>query len=160
MEYPWKKKIRNKWNSRSKIITDLLFSNIKVLDIGGGLGNIKKFLNGCNYTSVDLQKWTNNTVVADMDKETPDLGKFDIIICQGILEYINNIENFIIKIHKYGEKLILTYRLKNDKCPVERNNINFDILRKLLEDKKWKIISESDGMVKSERVFYCINNDR
>lgn len=155
MEYPWTKKTRNQWNKRSKIVSNILFKNIKVLDVGGGLGNIKKFLNGCSYMSIDLQKWTKDTVVVDMNKESPELGKFDVIICQGVLEYIDDANDFFDKMHKYGDTMILTYRVKNENCGIERNDISHGDVRKSLQENNWHIESENDGMVKSEKIYYC-----
>jgi len=155
MDYPWTKKTRNGWNIRSKIIAEIFFKNIRVLDIGGGLGNIRKFLNGCKYTSIDLQKWNKNTIVADMNKESPDIGKYDVIICQGVLEYIDDINDFLDKINKYGDTLILTYRVRNKKCPVNRNDIDLGMIRKSLRSNNWNIEKEVQGMVRSETIYYC-----
>lgn len=159
-QYPWG--AENCWQKRSNKIAQIIPSNSSVLDLGGGFGHIKKYLVNCDYKSIDLQKWTEETIIANLNKgQFPDLGKFDYIVAQGILEYIEKPEIFLNKIKKYAPILLLTYRLGGSNGKIKRNNLNFVQIRKLLNDTKWivpfdKYVFEKKGL-KNEKIYYCVN---
>lgn len=173
-EYPWAEK---KWTDRVKAVADIIrkdqTSFVSVVDLGGGLGELYKYLyDGTIYTSIDLKPWTDQTIVSDFNKdEYPDLGSFiepKYVVAQGIIEYIKNKRLFFKSIRKYGDTLILTYRIwstrQREKLKTEhpkikvKEQISFDELKLILKKNGWKVektIRHLAGANAVEKIFVC-----
>ena len=152
--YPWKVK----WTKRNNIIGKLIKQGESVLDIGGGLGELKKFIKPSNYVSFDVKKWNDDTIVTDLNETFPKLNiKFDVMVCQGILEYIKNPLFFLSGIREYSNRLILTYRSGDGKgYPMDRlNNYNIRDVLFVLECTEWTVVEIKDSIVKSEVIYIC-----
>lgn len=159
-KYPWG--AGREWKSRTQMIVEIMPTGVTVLDLGGGFCNLKKYLKYWQtYISIDVEKWTDLTIKADFNKgEFPDdMGQWQIIVCQGLLEYIENPEQFLTTIKKYGDTLIITY-LMAVKCDVEqrKNRLTFKQVKDILAKVGWKIVFEKDVSEK-QKLFYCKNND-
>lgn len=162
-KYPWRQDVE--WEKRTKLIAKIIPSYLSVVDLGGGYENLNKYLIKCLYKSIDKYLCTTDTIVADFNKdEFPDGDyegqDFDYIVCQGTLEYITDPNNFLQKIKKYGDVLILTYRIY-EKSPIDRNYYGFENIRFFLKENGWEIILEKviefDKKIESDRelLFYC-----
>lgn len=156
LDYPWGEV---EWTRRTKAIADFINKasanrKQKVLDLGGGLGHLNKYIKNCDYLSMDLQEWTPATIVADFNKgEFPDITKQDILVVQGTLEYINDPVAFLKSIQKYGPLLILTYRRWTpDREVMPRNRLSFDEVEKALADSGWTKEREMGFFDRSEVV--------
>lgn len=139
LTFPWPV---NSWPKRARLIASLIPRRSSVLDLGGGFGKLVGCLdNPKKYDCVDLEKWTKNTIVADFNKgQFPDLGLYDYVVCQGVLEYIQEPLDFLRAIQKYGGKIILTYRTKND--PPAKNLMTFTELSALFYLAKLEVCHE------------------
>jgi len=156
-EYPWGDA---EWKKRTEILANIIPAGVSVLDIGGGLCNLNKYLSDCKYISLDLKCWTNLTFEADFNKgQYPDVGKYQYLVCQGILEYMENPEDFLNRIKKYGNRLILTYlyRPKGQMEMHRNNNMDFDELAKLFEKAGWTKQMQR-LMTTNHRIFYLSKN--
>jgi len=158
-EYPW----NTKWDRRSKILSMAIPEGISVIDLGGGMGTLDKYLKNCAYKSIDLKKWTDETVVADFNKgEFPDIDNatFQMIVCQGVIEYITDPELFLIKIKKYGRNLLITYRQvrADENKHLYKNNLNNDEFMEMLRLAGWDILF-SRTIASSQKLFYCSKKD-
>lgn len=154
-KYPWREDVE--WTERTKTIAKLIHPYASVLDLGGGFQNLNKYLENAEYYSVDNFKCTKNTIVADFNKgEFPDYitdGEVDYIVCQGILEYIEDPERFLREIKKYGKILLITYR-ESEGTPIKRNNFDFSGIRFFLDKEGWEIVVEKKTD-KTELLFIC-----
>jgi hypothetical protein len=75
-------------------------------------------------------------------------------VCQGTIEYIKKPDEFLEKIKKYGQTLIITYRLKQKKEKIKtENNLTFGEFKEKLK-KHWEIICEKN-LSKEQKLFYC-----
>ncbi len=151
-KYPWKTHFRN----RNAIVAKAISENSRVLDLGGGFGGIFRFLKNCDYLSLDIECWTDCTIKADFNRgQFPDMHpKFDYLVCQGILEYINKPEEFLENIKKYGSIMLLTYRPGQTDIEKQVNDIDFESLRVLLKNCGWEIIFEKP-IANAQILFYC-----
>jgi hypothetical protein len=156
-KWPWGN--RKNWPDRAKAIAEIIPPEASVLDLGGGFSYMRELLPNNKYVSVDKQKWTPGTIQADFNKgEFPDLGKFDVIICQGILEYINSPIDFLLQIHKYGRRLIISYYTGKFNVQDRKNNFNFEQVEALLDKTNWQIICQRKStLYKSgnEEIYIC-----
>lgn len=157
-EYPWKKDVF--WKKRMEAVVKLIPFASAVVDLGGGYSHLEKQIEQkkCRYVSLDIEKWTDKTIKADFNKgEFPDAPFGETIVCQGILEYIEDPLNFLKRIKKYGRILILTYMV--GEIRMERKN-NFEIseLREKIIEAGWEI-NFDELIQKNERIFECLKND-
>ena len=142
-EYPWQKR----WDKRTELIAKIIPEGISVLDLGGGFGNLYQYLIDCpRYISLDIKEWTDATIKADFNKgEFPDMyPEFQIIVCQGIIEYIERPAEFLESIKKYGSKLLIT----------RDNKVGMAEFKELLQNTGWEVIF-SRSIIGSQKLFYC-----
>jgi hypothetical protein len=159
-KFPWG---ANKgWEHRTKRIADFLPDNCSAVDVGGGFCHLTKLVNFREYVSIDIKDWTDKTVLADFNKgEFPEVGAFEFVICQGIIEYMVDPLAFLKGISKYGSRLILTYRKGKQKVGRYRNDLSFQKVEELLNKAGYRIVvrqwvCETEG-VYNEKLFYCVN---
>lgn len=64
---------------------------------------------GCVYLPCDLRKRDHRTLVCDFEKmELPDV-QADVVVLLGVLEYLENAEEFLKALSRYSARIILTY---------------------------------------------------
>lgn len=159
-EYPW----NTKWDRRSKILSMAIPDGISVIDLGGGMGTLDKYLKNCQYRSIDVKKWTDETITADFNKgEFPDVWDipiFQIIVCQGVIEYIADPGLFLRKIKKYGRNLLITYRQvrAQENKHLYKNNLSNEEFVEKLRSSGWDILF-SRTIASSQKLFYCSKKD-
>jgi len=160
-EFPWGKE--KAWLHRTKKICRFLPDDCSAVDIGGGFCHPTRFVKFRKYLSLDNRKWTDVTKVCNLDKgEFPDIGTFEFMICQGVIEYMHDPVAFLEGISKYASRMILTYRLgKNIKSVGFRNEYLFGELKKILKTAGYEIVVEQfveevKGK-QNEKLFYCVN---
>jgi len=149
-EYPW----RERWNYRAGVAVNKIYDDSSIIDLGGGFGEVYQAMGGkCEYVSIDLKPWTDLTVVADFNKgEFPDVKKADFVVCLGVIEYIEKPFYFLKKIHKYGNRMVISYREKSCGGMDRKNNLSYMEFREILESAGWHILSE-DRVRNSEIIF-------
>lgn len=103
------------WIDRTRLIRQWITDDIKsVIDLGAGGMSLKKMLpSNIVCYPVDYTSRCSETIVCDFNKkEFPDL-KVDCCYCGGILEYVENVDWFIQKLHDTGCKIfLLSYSIK------------------------------------------------
>lgn len=158
MEDPKKYLWVRRWFSRNEKIAQFIKPNINIIDIGGGFGDIRKYKNFKKYVSIDIAKWTEDTIVCDLNKDKlPDIDiKFDLILCQGIFEYIKEPDILLRKIQKYSRNAIITYRkgIRDKKYP-RINNYALKDFRKIIKDNGWKIKVKFKSVGSLEEIYLC-----
>ncbi|MCV3209931.1 class I SAM-dependent methyltransferase [Mesorhizobium sp. YC-39] len=103
------------WEFRAGIIAKLIRATDTVLDIGAGDQKLKKFISpACTYIPVDCVDDLPGTFVVDFNKEfrLPNV-PFNVVVCAGSLEYINDLAGFFraLAAHAPDRQVIFTYFL-------------------------------------------------
>jgi hypothetical protein len=144
------------WTYRTIKIANVIPCDSVVIDLGGGMENLRKYLRGnYSYRSIDIKPWTDETIVADFNKgELPEIDPAQIVVVQGLLEYIHDSNKFLKSIKKYGGNLILTYRMGTIGVKGRSNSFSFDDIRRILGYAGW-IIQFEKIIGSSEMMFYC-----
>lgn len=101
------------WEPRSRIIAKLIRATDAVLDVGAGNQKLARFIPpSCKYIPVDCVADLPGTFVVDFNKEfrLPN-SDFNVIVCAGFLEYINDVPAFFRDLARYapGRQIIFTY---------------------------------------------------
>lgn len=141
--YNWQE---HEWKTRTSIIAKLIPPQCSILDMGGGKEHLKKYLRSPKlYRSVDVVKCTKDTVVADFNKnEYPDFkDHFDVVVAQGLIEYLDNPLDFFIQAKDYSSTLVVSYLETGSREAEEKGRVTFITLgefRKLLAKGGWGII--------------------
>ena len=138
MKWSW---VSKWWPERAKAIAEIIPPNSTVIDLGGGHGKLKTLLSKPKrYVNVDIHIWNKSIVVADFNKnEYPDVGMFDYIVVQGVLEYLNNQSKFLKEIKKYGDVLIISY---------------MGTISTLLDGSGWTVVF-SKYIEPEQKLYYC-----
>jgi len=155
-KYNWED---HEWKTRTEIISKLVPDGSKVLDMGGGKEHLKKYLRSPKlYKSVDIIKCTRGTVVADLNKEYPVFKtSFDIVIAQGLIEYLESPALFFENAHTYASTLIVTY-LEVSSIEAEEKGrvttIRLGEFRKMLNRSGWKILRKI-SYTPTHHIYLC-----
>lgn len=83
-------------------------------DFGCGNCGIEKLLSskinsGFRYYSYDINPQQSSTIKLDFNHEFPEKQQFNIAICLGTLEYLEDVNSFLYKLRKASDSLILSY---------------------------------------------------
>jgi len=152
------------WAERATQIAKYLPDNVSVLDVGGGFEHLRKFIKADTYRCIDCYKATKDTIIADLNKEYPELPeKFQYAVCQGVMEYMKSPFDFLMAMHQYARHMILTYRIakqKNDEQKIKRNFMSFDQVEELLRVTGWEVLTwqyvEEKPGTQTEKLYYCV----
>ena len=169
--YPWGHETI--WKKRSKtfgaILTGLSKGELaSIIDLGGGMGHLyhEIKLKSFEYISIDTEEWTSATVKANFNKdEFPDITpKFQsIIACQGLVEYMERPKKFLKEIHKYGDPLVISYRVGTPH-PNRKNFYTFKEFEGRLIKAGWLCVAEwTIGYKKKEaleKIYLCVDLGR
>lgn len=122
-----------------------------ILDIGCGQEYLKSLLpNNLKYIGLDIIKRSDNTIVADINNiKNAQLKYYDYVFCSGVLEYIDNLENFLKEIRYHGVWFIFSYASNNTSIE-ERiksdwvNHYTKEEFEKLLEKLNFQILNKKN----------------
>ena len=145
--YPFETK---EWPLRYKAIAKNIPIHATILDLGGGKGLLKSYLRSPKeYIVVDKYPLNSSLIVLDFDKDAlPDFNKvFDIVVCSGIIEYLQKPEDFLSNIKKYGDRLLVSYYHKGKKLEIWENCYDKATFEKMLSNAGWKIITREEFQV-------------
>lgn len=156
-KYPW---TVGQWEGRNKMISAEIPRGAPVLDLGGGIGTLKKHLSlQSKYQIIDIEPWVHGAIVADFNKnEYPPAGEDNFIVAQGLLEYIKEPALFLMSIRQYGGSLIMTYTFlpEGQEAPIHRENyLRKDQVRDLLNGTGWRVVNTKD-ITPRQKMFFCV----
>ena len=152
LKFPWSVK----WTERAIEAAKFIPADTSVIDLGGGQGEFYKQLKGkCYYLALDTKPWTEFTQVCDFNKdELPNFPPFQFIVLLGTLEYIEKSAEFLAKIKKYGDKMIMSYRESSNGGMDRKNNLKYEEVEKMLGDSGWEILAKK-RITNGDRLYYC-----
>lgn len=130
------------WAERNQRIASLFDENKSVLDLGCGYKNLLKYYTPSNYLGVDWFEHADITINLNDDFVLP--AGWDYVVSSGVLEYLDNVENYLTKIKELGNTYIFTWRAKEDRY-------SYDEIRTLIE-KQYIILSEDNN---PQRIYVC-----
>jgi len=95
-------------------LVDLLRAS-KIMDLGCGPQNLKKYINNFNvYYPVDALDNSEGVILKDFNKKEFFDKKVDLIFCSGVIEYINDYKWFFSKITENTNHVLLSYHFKEN----------------------------------------------
>lgn len=138
------------WPVRARAVASYILPNSNVLDLGSGNNKLAELLQAKSYVAVDAVAHADGTVVADLNTEYPDFEqRFDYIVVQGLIEYLDQPELFLLKIKKYGDNLIITYLSKDPKT--------LNAFWALLERQGWRVVTQQN-LEPEQNLYVCIKS--
>jgi len=125
------------WQNRNKTIAELLDPNKSVLDLGCGYKNFLKFYNPSKYLGVD--NFAEADIVLDLNLPFKLPTNWDYIINSGVLEYLDDVTNYINRISNLGSQFIFSWWQKPNTTRMSYENIEATLLEYYKIEKKINI---------------------
>ena len=98
------------WDERTQLLANQVLPKSKVFEFGAARLVLKDMLpEGCTYWHSDIVKRNEDTFVADLNKEFPELPQVDYIIFSGVLEYILEVKKLIIHLSQFTTNFEFSY---------------------------------------------------
>ncbi|RYH72795.1 hypothetical protein EVU94_11310 [Flavobacteriaceae bacterium 144Ye] len=117
----WSKKesLLKSWDTRTKIISEFILPNTKVIEFGAGTLKLKSFIHETvEYTPSDIVDRGENTIVCDLNRPLPQFKEYDYAVFSGVLEYINDVPRLIKHLYPGVKSILASYAV------VEKNKEN------------------------------------
>jgi SAM-dependent methyltransferase len=95
------------WTLRNKTIAETINPNKSILDLGCGSKDFLKYYQPSNYLGVDIVPSAD--IIMNLNNNINVEGNWDYVINSGILEYVNDPEQYIQKIKTLGKEYIFTW---------------------------------------------------
>ncbi len=115
------------WDERNRIIAAFIPDGASVLDVGAGHGTLRSYLaSGCTYQPMDCVPGTPKTILVEFNKgQIPALGRtYDVVVCSGILEYIDDPAGFLRAVSGWGERALISYATLESQPDIARRRTN------------------------------------
>lgn len=147
-----------KWTGRNKQISKFIENNTNVLDLGCGSKDLLNYLRPKKYVGVDYkQPLCDIEINLNTNFVLPD-GPWDYLVASGVLEYLDNLENFFSKINSSSEKYIFTFwKLAHKSESIKNKNLqSLEYTEKLIE--KYFDIIDTDKF-RNHVIFICKNKN-
>lgn len=165
MNYPFN---GMRWEYRQREIAKHIPKGSSVLDVGGGLQTLKEFLDSpSDYVSLDVDDVAPETIVADLNTERLPIGHerivgkiFDFAVCQGVFEYIDDIETLLFDLRSVAKNLVVTYYQRKERMDLWRNNHDFCTFEKFIDNAGWEIVKKKALKENSQRVYLCLPKNK
>lgn len=161
-QYPFK---TGNWLDRYAIISNLIGAHESVLDLGGGQGNLKKYIKAPKkYIIVDKYPLPEVDIVADFNfPETyPDFQgeRFGIVVCSGLLEYLqkSSIEMLFKKLHEYSDHVIFSHYERDIPLHLWENNLTHQQISEIRLASGWDVIKTIPCKNPKQLIYYCQSN--
>ena len=101
------------WPERNKIVANSIPNGSNVIDLGAGMQKLSEVLpDNCTYQAVDLFPRDKNTIICDFNEdEFPNIEQYDVVVCQGLFEYIHDISSFMSNFENWNGRIVCTYHI-------------------------------------------------
>lgn len=159
MEYPFG---NIEWTYRYESIKQYIPDGCSLLDIGAGDEHMLKHVHPSYYVPVDIAKRTDNTVVVDLNSEPLPVHHpkiinrvFDVVLAQGLLEYLNDIEGFLKQCTMVSHTLVTTYYERPEKMSLWVNNYTFLEVEEMIRNAGWVINTIHSLSLNNQNIYIC-----
>jgi hypothetical protein len=141
------------WDSRHRLIAEWIRPGARVIDFGAGEGNLLSHLRGVDYVPVDKFPCREDGIVADLDGEFPVIPWADIVIAEGLLEYLADPVRALKKFHAYADYLVVSYHTApaHPDAAAVMDRATFD---HVLVGTGWEV-QKSKDLGPHQRVYFC-----
>ncbi len=124
------------WDARNRLIASFIPDGASVLDVGAGHGTLRSYLApGCTYQPMDCVPSTEQTILVDFNRgKVPVLTRaYDVVVCSGILEYIDDPAVFLRTVGGWGKRVLISYATLDNQPDIARRRANgwFNDLRRI-----------------------------
>jgi len=141
-----------RWALRASMAADFIPAYSKILDIGAGAMDLERVLpEGCEYQPCDLVRRDERTLVCDLNRgEFPQGVQVDIVTMLGVLEYIKDPLDLLLKVRQLNTPLVCSYSIIEKSPDLDRasqgwiNNLDFSALDALMEAAGFRLESRQD----------------
>jgi hypothetical protein len=141
------------WTERAKFATFHIPAGASVIDFGAGKETLRQYLKSPSaYYPIDNFRCTERTILADLDSGVPDL-RADYLVALGLLEWLNDPAEFLRRIKKCGDKLIVSYR-KYTGGEVRCNAFKQVEIKQMLLSAGWWILKKRQ-FFKDQVIYTC-----
>jgi len=129
------------WSYRAGLAAQMICGHTRVLDIGCGAMDLERALpDGCAYQPCDLVARDERTIVCDLNAgEFPaGAGEADVVAMLGVLEYILEPLDLLLKIRALNRPLVCSYSITDRRPNLDRaaqgwmNSYDFASLQALM----------------------------
>ncbi len=115
------------WDERNRVIASFIPDGAAVLDVGAGRRTLRSYLApGCTYQPMDCVPSDEQTILVEFNKgRIPELERtYDVVVCSGILEYIDDSAMFLRIVGGWGKRLLLSYAPLDNQPDIARRRAN------------------------------------
>lgn len=101
------------WDERNVLIAKYIPANSSILDFGAGAKTLRGYAPSVRlYVPCDIVQSSPDCIVCDFNRGIypPADQVYDITICSGVLEYLREPFDFLVKMRKYSKTFILSYQ--------------------------------------------------
>ena len=140
-----------RWDARAATAAQFVPAGASVLDLGCGPRQALRALlpAGCRYSPADMTKWSDETILVDLDKAEYPLGQYDVTVILGVLCYLRDPARVLRQVAAHSKTLIVSFthpRLWESRKRRERrgwiNHYRYSELRHLLKGAGWNVVAE------------------
>ena len=146
---------------RAAIARNHISSSDRVLDLGAGLMKVSFHMKSRNtYTPVDLVRFSQSTVLADLNDGGFPEGEWDCALALALFEHVHDVPALLARIRSAAKRLICIYTCLEDLGDVTRrrelgyfNDYDQATFLGALQSAGWQVtLAESDGQ---QSLFVC-----
>jgi hypothetical protein len=103
--------LHESWDERTRLIASRIEPDSRVLEFGAGRLVLEAMLPpGCRYTPSDIVARDERTVVCDLNRyPLPDLGRHDVIVFSGVLEYVSDLPRLLRELSPLAPRILASY---------------------------------------------------
>jgi len=108
-------KERPSWDERNVLIARYIPAESSILDLGAGAQTLRQYARSARlYVPCDITQSSPDCIVCDFNRGIypPEDRIYDITICSGVLEYLREPFDFLMRIKRYSKTFILSYQPK------------------------------------------------
>lgn len=114
------------WSGRNLEISKRIKENSNVLDLGCGSKDLLNYITPNVYLGVDYDNSADLTINFNNSFEMP-VGKWDYIVCSGLLEYLADIDKFLETVSTVPSTYIFSYWDKNETLRLPNNLPSYSV---------------------------------
>ena len=104
------KSLFTSWDQRTQRLASHIPPNSTVFEFGAARLVLREMLaEGCTYLHSDLVARAEGTLVADLNKDLPEIPKVDYVVFSGVLEYLFEIEKVFLHLNSKTTCFLFSY---------------------------------------------------